>query len=101
MAIEAYSGMRAGRCTQSSISSKSLITGNVRTEESRKEMRNNPGAPRPPAKATTFCFHPLRFAGKLASSVSECLSLPEGARGNDGGKIQVARGKFSGRSALQ
>src|SRR5580704_10381466 len=83
--------MRAGRWIESSTSSKSLITGNVRIEESRKEMRNNPGAPSPPANATTFCFHPLRFAGKLPSSVRGCLSLPEGASGNDGGKFSCSR----------
>src|SRR5882762_4461633 len=48
----------------SSINSKSLITGNVSTEESRKEIRKSPGAPSPVANATTFCFHPLKFDGK-------------------------------------
>src|SRR6267378_7874155 len=48
----------------SSISSRSLITGNVSTDESRKEIRKSPGAPSPVANATTFCFHPLKFDGK-------------------------------------
>src|SRR6267143_6966418 len=56
--------MRAGRWMDSSISSRSLITGNVSTEESRKEMRKSPGAPSPVANATIFCFHPLKFDGK-------------------------------------
>src|SRR4029077_16603276 len=42
-----------------SISNRSLITGNVSTDESRKEIRKSPGAPRTPAKATLFCFHAL------------------------------------------
>jgi hypothetical protein len=46
------------------MSSRSLITGNVSTEESRKEIRKSPGAPSPVANATTFCFHPLKFDGK-------------------------------------
>src|SRR5580692_6030904 len=41
--------------------SRSLIMGNESTEESKNEIRNNPGAPSPPAKAITFCFHPFRF----------------------------------------
>src|SRR5271165_31260 len=51
---------------ESWISSKSLITGNVSTEESRNEMRKSPGAPRPPANATIFCFHPLNFPCKTS-----------------------------------
>src|ERR1700740_1567605 len=35
------------------------MTGKVRNEESRKEMRKRPGAPRGPATATIFCFQPL------------------------------------------
>jgi hypothetical protein len=65
--MNAYNGIRAGRCMDNSISSKSLITGNVSTEESKKEIRKSPGAPSPPANATTFCFHPLKFAGNLYS----------------------------------
>ena len=42
---------------QSSISNRSLITGNVSTDESKKEIRKSPGAPKVPANATTFCFH--------------------------------------------
>src|SRR6202795_5131059 len=44
---------------ESSINSKSLMIGNVSTDESRKEIRNSPGAPSVPANATIFCFHPL------------------------------------------
>jgi hypothetical protein len=33
------------------------MTGKVKTEESRKEIRKSPGAPKLPAKATIFCFH--------------------------------------------
>src|SRR5258708_20070773 len=67
-AINAYSGMRAGCSMDNSIRRRSLMIGNVSTEESRKEMRKSPGAPRPLAKATTFCFHPLKLAGKGNSS---------------------------------
>src|SRR5579864_108137 len=35
--------------------------GNESTEESRKEISSKPGAPSPPANATTFCFQPFRF----------------------------------------
>ena len=72
--------MRAGRWMERSISSRSLITGNVRTDESRKEMRNNPGAPSPPANATIFCFHPLRFAGKLSILRQKVLESTRGRR---------------------
>src|SRR5580692_2511487 len=65
--MEAYSGMRAGCSMESSMSRRSLITGKVRMEESRKEMRNSPGAPRVPAKRTIFCFQPDRDADKLGS----------------------------------
>src|SRR5713226_2371129 len=58
---------------ESSISSRSLMTGNVSTEESRNEMRKSPGAPSPPAKATTFCFHPLRLDGTRHSSNQRSL----------------------------
>src|SRR2546421_12625564 len=66
--MNAYSGIRAGCCIDSSISSRSLMTGNVSTEESRKEIRKSPGAPRPPANPTPFCFHPLRLDGTRHSS---------------------------------
>jgi hypothetical protein len=46
---------------ESSISKKSLMMGKESTEESRKEMSKSPGAPSPVAKATIFCFQPLRF----------------------------------------
>src|SRR5262249_47126828 len=52
---------------ESSISSRSLITGNVSTDESRKEIRNSPGAPRLPAKATIFSFHVCKPAIKRLS----------------------------------
>jgi hypothetical protein len=58
-AISAYNTMRAGCSMASSISNRSLITGNVSTDESRKEIRKSPGAPRTPANATIFCFHAL------------------------------------------
>src|SRR6266566_1224903 len=67
-AMNAYSGIHAGCSIDSSISNRSLMTGKVSTEESRKEMRKSPGAPSPLAKATTFCFHPLRLAGTRHSS---------------------------------
>jgi hypothetical protein len=70
-AINAYSGMRAGCWMESSISSRSLITGNVSTEESRNEIKNNPGAPNAPANATIFAFHALSFPPKLSP-----LALP-------------------------
>ena len=44
------------------------MIGNVSTEESRNEMRKSPGAPRPLAKATTFCFHALKPAANRNSS---------------------------------
>src|SRR5438309_366460 len=77
-AINAYSGIRAGCCMESSISSRSLMTGNVSTEESRKEIRRSPGAPSPPANATTFCFHPFKLVANRNSSDSMaaiCLCL--------------------------
>src|SRR5258707_2955268 len=64
MARNAYSGILAGCWMHNSIKRRSLITGNVSTDESRKEIRNRPGAPRPPANATIFCFHPFRLGGK-------------------------------------
>src|ERR1700720_1291264 len=73
----AYKGMRAGRRMESSISSKSLITGKVSTEESRKEIRNSPGAPSPPAKATIFCFQALNSEGnEIAPPKKSCLAVP-------------------------
>src|SRR5207302_8041924 len=53
---------------ESWINSRSLMIGNVSTEESRKEIRKSPGAPSPLANATTFCFHPLRLDGTHHSS---------------------------------
>src|SRR5207302_2161231 len=53
---------------ESWINSRSLMIGNVSTEESRKEIRKSPGAPTPLANATTFCFHPLRLDGTHHSS---------------------------------
>src|SRR5277367_713068 len=41
--------------------------GNESTDESKKEMRNSPGAPSPLAKATTFCFQPFRFTNNRNS----------------------------------
>jgi hypothetical protein len=37
------------------------MMGNESTEESRKEMRNRPGAPSPPANAIILSFQPLRL----------------------------------------
>jgi len=68
MAIAAYNGMRAGCWMDNSIRSKSLMTGNVKKDESRNEIRNSPGAPRPPANAAIFCFHPLKLVAKGNSS---------------------------------
>ncbi len=48
----------------SSINNKSLITGKVRTEESKNEIKNSPGAPSAPANTTIFCFHPLNLTSK-------------------------------------
>src|ERR1700734_4034976 len=53
--------MRDGFWIESEISSKSLMTGNVKTEESRNEIMKRPGQPRLPANATIFCFQPLRL----------------------------------------
>src|SRR5260370_20263001 len=55
--------MRAGFLIERSIKRPSLMMGNVSTEESRKEMRNSPGAPRPPARVPIFCIHELNFEG--------------------------------------
>ena len=41
--------------------SRSLMMGNESTDESKKEIRNRPGAPSPLAKAIIFCFQPLRL----------------------------------------
>src|SRR5262250_275748 len=73
--------MRTGRSMLSSISSKSLITGNVKIEESRKEIRNSPGAPSAPAKATIFCFQPFRDAAKCDSSVDSDVQCNRGLVG--------------------
>src|SRR5207244_3953012 len=67
-ARNAYSGILAGCCMDNSISNKSLMIGNVSTEESRKEIRKSPGAPSPPANATIFCFHPFKLVAKRNSS---------------------------------
>ena len=50
------------------------MTGNVSTDESRKEIRNSPGAPSVPANATTLCFHPLNKEGKTLHLVLACHS---------------------------
>src|SRR5580698_8085865 len=47
--------------------SRSLIMGNERTDESRKEMRKSPGAPSPLAKAIIFCFQLFRFTNNRNS----------------------------------
>jgi len=60
MAMVAYKGMRSGCWMANSISRRSLITGNVSTDESKKEIKKSPGAPSAPANPTIFCFQPLR-----------------------------------------
>src|SRR5229473_3512200 len=81
-AIDAYNGMRAGCWMESSTNSKSLITGKVRTDESRNEIRNSPGAPSVPANATIFCFHPLNLPCKDLSPTLKLLqcSKPSAVR---------------------
>src|SRR5712692_1339695 len=79
--------MRTGCCIASSMRSRSLMIGNERTEESRKDIRSKPGAPSPLAKSTTFCFQALRFGDKPTSSAwspAFCLAqlYPERMRGN-------------------
>src|SRR5271156_522574 len=54
--------------------SRSLMMGKESTEESRKEMRNRPGAPSPLAKAIIFCFHPLRVNATRNSRLQPFLS---------------------------
>src|SRR5690348_9966026 len=63
-AISAYKVIRAGCWMESSISRRSLITGNVRTDESKNEIKNSPGAPSVPANTTIFCFQTLSFPCK-------------------------------------
>src|SRR6266436_6008126 len=92
-AMNAYNGIRAGRCMESSMSSRSLIIGNVSTEESRKEIRKSPGAPSPPAKATIFCFHPLKLVAKGNSSdllAATCL----------GGALDLGAGSRCHRASI-
>src|SRR3979490_1067094 len=86
-AMSAYSGIRAGWSMESLINSKSLMTGNVSTEESRKEIRKSPGAPSPLANASTFCFHALKLGGKSIPPFGqrqlagrECFSEAEESR---------------------
>jgi len=45
------------------IRSKSLITGKVKIDESRKEIKNRPGAPKVPANATILCFQTVKDEG--------------------------------------
>src|SRR6266481_3131207 len=72
-AMLAYNGMRAGRRMESSINNKSLITGKVRNDESRNEIRNSPGAPSVPANPTIFCFQAPSCAGNEACSLLPVL----------------------------
>src|SRR5271156_465448 len=53
--------MRAGWLMHRLMSSRSLMMGKLRTEESKKEIRNRPGAPREPAKTNIFCFQRLNL----------------------------------------
>src|SRR5271166_6150946 len=62
---------------QSSISSRSLITGNVSTEESRNEIKKRPGAPRAPANAMIFCFQVLSWNDKNEPPRKVEISLTE------------------------
>jgi hypothetical protein len=52
------------------------MTGNVSTDESRNEIRKSPGAPSPPANATTFCFHPFKL-GSNQRSFARRISVVE------------------------
>src|SRR6267142_509565 len=61
--------MRAGCRIERSINSRSLMTGNVRTEESRKETRRSPGPPRADAKKMILFFQVLSHENKRDSSV--------------------------------
>ena len=46
------------------------MIGKLRTEESRNEMRKRPGAPKAPAKVTTFSFQPVRGWGDCKEKTS-------------------------------
>src|SRR6266568_1042011 len=66
---------------ESSISSKSLITGNVSTDESRNEIRQSPGAPRLPANATILSFHAfMPSANSLSRETHKSWAKPLGVR---------------------
>src|SRR5260370_42541786 len=45
------------------------MTGKVKTDESRNEMRNSPGAPSDPANATILCFQAPSCAGNETCSL--------------------------------
>src|SRR6266852_5523491 len=93
-AMNAYSGIRAGCSIDSSISNRSLMTGKVSTEESRKEMRKSPGAPSPLANATTFCFHPLKFickSGSSDSTLATCVGTALDLNEDEGRDAQLLR----------
>src|ERR1700747_1005844 len=72
-AMLAYSGMRAGCCIDNSINNKSLITGKVKNDESKNEIKNSPGAPSVPANPTIFCFQAPSCAGNEACSLLPVL----------------------------
>ncbi len=73
--------MRDGFWIESEINSKSLMTGNVSTEESRKEIMKRPGQPRLPANATIFCFQPLRLpCNKSSLDLLSANLIDDGAR---------------------
>jgi hypothetical protein len=44
------------------------MTGKVKTEESRNEIRKSPRAPKLPAKATIFCFQVCNEITKYSTS---------------------------------
>src|SRR5260370_16196077 len=78
---------------ENSISSKSLITGNVSTDESRKEIRKSPGAPSPLANATTFCFHPLKLDGTRYSSRQSTFLAPRTALASTPGALRFVQSR--------
>src|SRR5271165_4816163 len=88
--------MRSGCSMESSMSRRSLMMGKLRTEESRNEIRKRPGAPRVPAKVTSFCFQPDRPCCKEKTSVTIGDSLAgEWGRGYWGAeKKEVEQGGY-------
>src|SRR5581483_61527 len=75
-AISAYRTIRPGCRIESCTSSKSLITGNVRNEESRNEIKKSPGAPSPVANATSLSFAELNHFGTRIHPVLAGFARP-------------------------